>query len=233
MEIINMTLKESLKDDDTFFAFLKQNGKEFRKTRKKTETEHHPSGEMLYDYVLNLLDEKDERLIVQHISVCGICTDKVSDFMRIENELDEDLSVWEDTHEKVREASFVPALREAAEQVTEFISSLFWIPEYAGQRITSADISEQTKTFQTDEGEIRISCVWKGQSDDSPPYIRLQWDADVKPGMEFEICFVNPDTSKVFHKLRPGRLLKGSITLKKEKLGFNPAVDRWGISIEH
>ncbi len=115
------------------------------------------------------------------------------------------------------------------EKAKTWLSSLLWIPEGAGLPATAADISEQAKTFKTEEGEIKITCVWGGETDDDPAYIWLKWEADIKPETELVIRFLNPESDEIRYEIRPGKIMKGSGTFKKEKLGFDPTKEKWGI----
>ncbi len=115
--------------------------------------------------------------------------------------------------------------------LTDFISSLLWVPVGAGERLGALDISEQEKTFQTDEGEIRITCVWEGQIKEHAAYIWLKWEADIKPDTEFVIQFLNPATKEVRYEFRPKNFMAGRKTIKKKYLKFDPTKDKWGIYI--
>ncbi len=118
------------------------------------------------------------------------------------------------------------------EKAKTWLSSLLWIPEGAGLPVTAADTSEQEKTFQTDEGEFTVTCVWEGEIKEYSAYIWLSWKAEIKPDVEFVIQFLNPATKEVRYEICPGKLRKGTATLKKEKLGFDPTKDQWGIYVE-
>ncbi len=113
-----------------------------------------------------------------------------------------------------------------------WLSSLLWIPEGSGLPATAADISDQEKTFQTDEGEIKITCAWGGESDDEPAYIWLKWKADVKPDTEFVIQFITPDNPpEIRYEIRPGKMMQGVVTIESEKIGFDPTKMKWGITV--
>ncbi len=129
------------------------------------------------------------------------------------------------------ETSVISIVRETAEQVTDFISSLRWIPDGAGEAIVAADISEQEKTIKTDEGEIRITCVWGGETDDDPAYIWVKWDAGMKSDAEFVIQIINPETHKIYYEIRPGKIRQGNTTIESEKLKFDPTEIKWGIAV--
>lgn len=74
--------------------------------------------------------------------------------------------------------------------------------------------------FLTDEGEITVTCVWEGEIKEHSAYIWLRWQADIKPDAEFVIQFLNPATKEVRYEICPGKLRKGTATLKKRKTGL-------------
>ncbi len=118
------------------------------------------------------------------------------------------------------------------EKAKTWLSSLLWIPEGAGLPATAADISDQEEIFQTEEGEIKITCVWGGESDDEPAYIWLKWKADVKPDTEFVIQFITPDNPpEIRYEIRPGKMMQGVTTVESEKIGFDPTKIKWGITV--
>ena len=88
----DISLKDALKSDESFFEFLKQgaDSDEYRHLKRRVEKEGpHPADEMLHDYVLGWLDEQDAKMVRAHILICGLCTDEILRLTRIESELDE------------------------------------------------------------------------------------------------------------------------------------------------
>ena len=59
-----------------------------------TKREPHPTGEMLYNYVLDWTSQEDKEVIMRHIASCDFCLEEVLNIRRIEKELKEDLLEW-------------------------------------------------------------------------------------------------------------------------------------------
>jgi len=120
------------------------------------------------------------------------------------------------------------------EKATAWLSSLFWMPEGAGQPVTAADISEQEHEFIADEfGEIKIICYWdrQNQDDEDSAYIRVSWDANLTTESGLFIRFVNPETRQIYHEAPLGNIWTGEAVFESRILGFNPLKEKWGISI--
>ncbi len=96
MEKKRIDLKEALNNNEDFMAFLEQEARsdEHQRLKKNVEKGPHPTGEMLYDYVLGLMDHKKSRVIRDHISLCGPCAREVLRIRLIEDELEEELLDW-------------------------------------------------------------------------------------------------------------------------------------------
>ncbi len=93
MEKKQRDIQEIFKSDENFLNFLGEaaRSEEYRKKRQRAEQGLHPSPEILYDYVLNNLDEKEAGIVRKHIGDCGICAEEVLRIRGIEEELEQDL----------------------------------------------------------------------------------------------------------------------------------------------
>jgi hypothetical protein len=60
------------------------------------EGPYHPSDDMMYDYVLRRLSEKDEDKVLDHILTCRVCLEEVFRMRRIEDDLKEHVLEWAD-----------------------------------------------------------------------------------------------------------------------------------------
>jgi hypothetical protein len=154
----------------------------------------------------------------------------IEDILKIYPEIAEEYAI-----DNGKEILVTPKLKgtltQAKDFLKEFVSSLLWIPEGAGDPIVAADISEQENTIETDEGKIRITCVWGGETDDDPAYIWVKWDADMKPDAEFVIQIINPETHKIYYEIRPGKIRNDTVTIESEELKFDPTEMKWGIAV--
>jgi len=89
-------LKQALKSDESFLEFIKQGAEsdDYQKSKELVERGPHPTGEMLYDYVLNWTGQADDESIMDHITFCSICSKEVLNIMKIEQELEDDMLDW-------------------------------------------------------------------------------------------------------------------------------------------
>jgi len=92
----NTDIKKAMKSNEDFLALLKQAAQsdEYRKLKKRAEEGPHPTDEMLYEYVLDVLDDEDARKIRDHISLCGICAKEVLQIRMMEENAEEELLAW-------------------------------------------------------------------------------------------------------------------------------------------
>jgi hypothetical protein len=86
-----IVLRAALSSEEQFFELLRQEAdtEDYRSLRKTVEEGCHPSHEILYDYVLDWLDEKTRGALMEHISLCGVCAGEVLRIRSIENEVEE------------------------------------------------------------------------------------------------------------------------------------------------
>ncbi len=216
-------LKESLGTDENFMKFLVQEAKKSRKNAEKevyaatvgnVRKKGHPTPQMLYDYVMGLLEKKDAMKIQKHFSFCGVCADESLRIMRIEDELTAKSVDWAN---KILWRTFP------------------WEPLWAGVPATASEIPEQRHSFKIDEGEINLSCYWKPKFGNDPAYIHLSWNAKITISANISarlwVRFVNSETQKVFSEICLGNRLQGEDNVTSEKLNFDPSNEKWAVSI--
>ena len=175
----------------------------------------HPSGERLYNYALGGLDADEETEIQRHLARCSACVQALGAILKFEQSLGE--------------PDAQPSL---AERAILWISE-FWMPRWAGELVTAADIPAQNHRFEmaTGGGEMTISCFWRGEGEREPAYLHIEWRADMVIAGEFRIRFVSPETQETLAELPLGTRLRGEKTFTPSELGFDPACQRWGFSI--
>jgi hypothetical protein len=80
---------------EKFLSFLEQKvqSDEYRELKDKAENGSHPTGDMLYDYVLGGLDVNEAKIIRKHILFCERCAEEVLRIRQVERELEKDLPV--------------------------------------------------------------------------------------------------------------------------------------------
>jgi len=119
------------------------------------------------------------------------------------------------------------------ENIKNYVGSIAtpWIPQFAGQHVGAADIPEQNHTFNIDNGQVNISCLWKGAYKDDPAYIVIKWVAVINAGHEIWVAFFNPETKKFLSEIILGVNLKGQKILLSNQLNFDPIKEKWAVSI--
>jgi|GEM_PF-2067712 len=178
--------------------------------KKESRKKGHPTPQMLYDYVLGLLDKKDAMKIQKHFSICGVCADEALRIMRIEDELTAKSVDWAN---KILWRTFS------------------WKPQWAGVFVTASEIPEQRHSFKIDEGEINLSCYWKPNFGNDPAYIHLSWNAKNTISARLWVRFVNSETQEVFSEICLGTHLQGEDNFTSDRLGFDPSNEKWAVSI--
>ena len=175
----------------------------------------HPSGERLYDYALGWLDSSENTEIQRHLAVCPACVRELGAMLKFEQSLEN-----EDEQ---------PSL---AERAALWMSKL-WMPLWAGELVTAADIPTQTHRFEMEagSGEMTVTCFWRGEDENAPAYLHIAWRADMQTPGEFRARFVSAETQTPLVELTLGRRLYGEKTFTSQELGFDPSRQRWGIGI--
>jgi hypothetical protein len=106
-----------------------------------------------------------------------------------------------------------------------------WTPFGAGQMITAAKVPEQKYNFVTDHGKIEVSCSWSGEYREQSAFIRISWKAQISKPCEFMARFVNPDNNEIRCEISLGEYRTGAKTILENELGFDPAKEKWAVSI--
>jgi len=91
-----MDLKTALQSMDTFLEYIRNQDQlpDYKNIVQNVEKGSHPTNEMLYDYVLDLLNEEDEERVDNHIAFCRICRHEVLVIMEMEESFDKGLISW-------------------------------------------------------------------------------------------------------------------------------------------
>lgn len=106
-----------------------------------------------------------------------------------------------------------------------------WQPQWAGQFVGAGDRPEQTQTFRLEQGEIELTCSWKPQAEDTPPYLELSWKADMTMDGELWCRFIHAESKVILAELPLGTYKEGGKYFTPQKLGFDPSTDPWELAI--
>ncbi|BBO84860.1 hypothetical protein DSCO28_54260 [Desulfosarcina ovata subsp. sediminis] len=203
---------------------------------------------MLSDYLNGDLDDALSQKISNHIAACELCqlekmkveADQTEFEKAMDLDPDHELSVVLGPNGAIRIAAIIENQRRLRVQkgISKIKASLIewasplWEPLLAGQPVTAADLTEQSRQFEMDYGEyISISCFWQGHDRKSTPHIRLTWRANlISPG-NLWVRFANPDTRIIYSEFPLGQQLEGEARFDQIELGFDPAVEKWAVSV--
>lgn len=133
-------------------------------------------------------------------------------------------------HTKLTKTLRRAKLTQAGKALIQWISPI-WQPQWAGQFVGAADIPVQMHTFRLEKGAIDVSCSWKPQIGDTPPYLDLSWRADMVLDGEFWCRFVHPDTNSVLAEVLLGESKEGGKYFTRQDLGFDPSQEQWALAI--
>jgi hypothetical protein len=128
-------------------------------------------------------------------------------------------------------------LRQAEEQLPGLIDLVVkwlsepWQPQWVGELVTADDIPEQEHSFRMEDGDIEISCAWRSRHQEKPAYLWVSWRANIPTPGELWARFMRPETETVLAEVRLGTHLEGEAEFTSDRLGFDPAKERWAISI--
>ena len=88
--------KAARRSEERLFELMRQEaGSDYHRTlRKAVEGGSHPSHEMLYDYVLDWLDDETCGSLMDHIALCASCAREVLRIRSIEEDAEEDMFDW-------------------------------------------------------------------------------------------------------------------------------------------
>ncbi|QTA86293.1 hypothetical protein [Desulfonema magnum] len=92
-------LKDWLETDDDFLEFLEQEAQSdnYKSLKKEAEAGPHPTEDMLYDYVLDVLDHNAAKAVRNHILFCGECARELLRIRLIEEASENAFLSWLDT----------------------------------------------------------------------------------------------------------------------------------------
>lgn len=233
------TEKEKISWDENLLTWLAREvcSDDYQKSRRNVEQGLHPTDEMLYKYVWEELDKQDVRIIKAHIAFCGSCAEEVLRLRLVEEKLEERVLSWVDEEEESvtlpypRPRGDYPPLPLQGGELFEGIATEYWEPQWMGQYATAADIPRQEHVFKRDDGDIMISCFWRGKYRKKPAYISISWEADVTTRNEFCARFVNPETHEQIAEVCLGTCLAGEEIFTSEELGFDPSCERWAMAL--
>jgi hypothetical protein len=133
-------------------------------------------------------------------------------------------------HAKLTRTIRSAKLKQAGSALIQWISPL-WQPQWAGQFVGAGDIPAQIHTFRLEKGAIEISCFWKPQSGDTPPYLDISWKADMVLDGELWCRFIHPDTNSILAEVLLGISKEGGKYFTRQELGFDPSQEQWGLVI--
>ena len=208
-----------MNDTDDFFSSLEEASQDsaYRQLQQSRIAGKHPSGNLLYEYLLDKLDEESASSIETHLAGCGSCADELLQIMRMEAEL---------TVEAEHQANFIE--HQALPQSPELF---YWEPYGIGLALTAAETPKQTHHFSTTEGTVELTCDWGTPQGSDPAYIWLAWESVLPEKRILEINFVNPETGRLWHTASLGSSLVGEETFTSHELNFDPSLDRWALAL--
>ncbi|QTA81806.1 Uncharacterized protein dnl_41560 [Desulfonema limicola] len=106
-------ITQALESEKDFFDFLEQEvSVQESSLEKQAEILSHPDHEKLYSYVTEQLDDRDDNMVLEHISSCKICAETVFKIRMIEEDMEQDALDWADQ---------VPV----TEQISRLVSNLW------------------------------------------------------------------------------------------------------------
>ncbi len=115
------------------------------------------------------------------------------------------------------------------EKAAAFISSL-WQPIFAGEAVTAADIAPQSHRFDMEFGEyVTVNCSWQKEGQET--WLELGWEANIFEKSLLRVQFVNPDSKAVLADIALGTDLCGQKRLASSDLSFQPASDKWAVTV--
>lgn len=131
---------------------------------------------------------------------------------------------------KMKQDAFKQLLREKWLNFVQYISYP-WVPAFAGQAINASSLPKDDHTWFIDNGQVDISCMWKGAIGDDPAYIYIKWIAKINTVFEIWVAFFNPETKRFFSEIKLGINLVGNKIIMSNQLNFDPINERWAVSI--
>lgn len=168
-------------------------------------------------------DQQRQRISEQSISIDALPIEKVREELRAFG------TEIEEFHAKIAKLLGMPKL--LSKQLKQWMIEILWIPEGAGQPQSALGISKQEHSFITEEGNIKILCLWEEQHNDEPAYLWLSWEAHLTTEKELWILFLDPETQGIRYEVNLGTDLTEETTFTSDDLGFDPSSEKWAISL--
>ena len=224
-------------------SFLSRLAQEVRAAQSRHSLETvsrtpHPAADVLYDYVAGWLDERDAHAVRAHLAHCTGCGAEALGLMKLEDELERESLDWADNPDSallpVAPPAFAettaPALHAFKHHAIQWISDL-GEPQWAGQLLTAADVPEQTHTFTSEHGDIRVTCHWHDDLPDEPAMIHVRWHADLVQDECVWVRFLNPANQSLRQEIFLGTRAVGEESFTIQDLAFDFLREAWGISL--
>ena len=123
------------------------------------------------------------------------------------------------------------------DKVITWVSDL-WQPIGAGEfalTTASSDMPIQEKTFEFEyEENVEIEeCYWEVGNKENKELacLRFKWTAPTPINNELWIRFFDPQTKHQYSEICLGSKTEGNVDLLEEVLNFNPATQKWAMSL--
>ncbi len=246
--------KDVFQHDEDFLTWLAQEAYSERSQEflRSVEQGPHPTDDMLFEYVCGGLDEQDAGIIRDHIAFCEVCAEEVLRLRLVQEELEERLLDWANGEDILLTSPYLPSMEELKRGVPqgeipagkedislppskgdlfEELAPEIWEPQWIEQRATAADLPEQKHVFRRPDGEITVSCFWRGTYRNKPAYISISWKADITTCNELRARFINPETREQLAEVYLGTCTAGEEVFTSDDLGFDPSQERWAMTL--
>lgn len=148
----------------------------------------------------------------------------------------QDWSMWHESQQAIERV--VQVIQHTSQQAVERAVQLVrwlsppWLPKWVGEPVPAqTDMPPQEHVFRLEDGEITLTCSWKSRYHETPAYVWVQWRADISTPSELWVRFTRPETGTVLAEVRLGSHLAGDDIFTSDDLGFDPALEKWSISL--
>lgn len=167
--------------------------------------------------------QQRQRISEQFKSIDALPIEKIREELRtFDTEIEE-------FHAKIAKLLDMPKL--LSKRLKQLMIDILWIPEGAGQPQSASGIFKQEHSFSTDEGNIKMLCLWEEQHDNEPTCLWLSWEVHLSTEKELWLLFLDPETQGIRYEVNLGTDLTGETTFTKDELGFDPIYEKWAVSI--
>lgn len=203
---------------------------------------------LLLDYISGILDAYLEKKVTNHIASCERChlakliieSEESAFRSMLEQNPDQVLARMAGNRggvilKSVAKENKVKHVKKKISRIKESLiiwTSSFWEPLYAGQVVTASYLQEQSRQFEMDFGEyINLSCYWQAGDRETDSSVKISWRANLISPSNLWVRFANPETKAIYTELLLGQELEGEIFLHHSDLRFDPASEKWALSI--